>query len=211
VIKVLVVDDHAIVREGLKRILDEDPGIELVGEGEDGHAAVRMTRAQRPDVVLLDVSMPGRSGLDALRDIRQAHAKARVLILSMHPEDQYAIRCLREGADGYLTKESAPELLLEAIHKLSLGGKYVSPTLAEQMAMHLAPDHDKPLHAQLSPRELQVLEQIGQGLTVSEIGVAMCLSVKTISTYRARILEKLQLHNNAQLMRYVIEHQLGDF
>jgi len=208
VIRVLLADDHAIVREGLKRILCDDPEMRLVGEAADGIEAARLAREHQPDVVLLDISMPNRSGIDALADIRQAGDCIRVLILSMHPEDQYAIRCLRDGADGYLTKESAPELLLHAVRKVYRGGKYVSPALAEKLAVHLLEgDADTP-HDRLSDRELEVLILIGKAHTVSEIAEKLCLSVKTVSTYRARILEKLSMKNNAQLMRYAMDHQL---
>ncbi len=208
-IRVLIVDDHAILREGLKRIIEEDGQMALVAEASSGHQAVSLTRSQKPDVVLLDISMPDRSGLDALADIRNAHPGCRVLILSMHPEEQYAIRCLRQGADGYLTKESAPELLLGAIRKLHGGGKYVSPELAEKLATNLSNNEDQARHECLSERELQVLTLIGNGQTVSEIASTLCVSVKTVSTYRTRILEKMSMDNNAQLMRYAIESKLS--
>lgn len=207
-IRVLIADDHAIVREGLKRILADDSSVETVAEASDGQEAARLARLHKPDVVLLDISMPGRSGIDALADIQSASSHTRILILSMHPEDQYAIRCLREGADGYLTKESAPELLLEAIRKIHSGGKYVSPMLAEKLATNLNSEYRSVPHEALSDRELQVLIMIGAGDTVSRIADKLCVSVKTVSTYRARILEKMSLENNAQLMRYVIDNQL---
>lgn len=208
-IRVMIADDHAIVREGLKRIIEEDAGFEVVGEATSGHEAVRLARELEPEVILLDISMPGRSGLDALADIRRAQPKARVLMLSMHPEEQYAIRCLRQGADGYMTKESAPELLLDAIRRLYSGGKYISPSLAERLALNLNREHDAVPHEALSERELQVLTLIGAGQTVSEIADKLCVSVKTVSTYRSRILEKMRMGNNAQLMRYAIEHGLS--
>lgn len=207
-IRVLIADDHAIVREGLKRILADDSSVETIAEASDGQEAARLVRAHKPDVVLLDISMPGRSGIDALAEIQSASASTRILILSMHPEDQYAIRCLREGAAGYLTKESAPELLLNAIRKIHSGGKYVSPTLAEQLATNLYVEREKAPHEALSDRELQVLVMIGAGDTVSHIADKLCVSVKTVSTYRARILEKMDMHNNAQLMRYAIDNRL---
>ncbi len=208
-IRILIVDDHAILREGLKRIIEEDGQMALVAEASCGHQAVSLTRDQRPDVVLLDISMPNRSGLDALADIRSAHPGCRVLMLSMHPEEQYAIRCLRQGADGYMTKESAPELLLGAIRKLHVGGKYVSPELAEKLAISLSNNDGQARHECLSERELQVLTLIGNGQTVTQIASALCVSVKTISTYRTRILEKMSMDNNAQLMRYAIESKLS--
>jgi two-component system, NarL family, invasion response regulator UvrY len=208
-IRVLIVDDHAILREGIKRIIEEDRQIELVAEANSGHQAVSLSRSKQPDVILLDISMPERSGLDALADIKHASPNSRVLMLSMHPEEQYAIRCLRQGADGYMTKESAPELLLDAIHKLHSGGKYISPSLAEKLAINLTSGDQRADHESLSERELQVLILIGEGRTVSEIADQLCVSVKTVSTYRSRILEKMSLDNNAQLIRYCVEHQLS--
>lgn len=206
-IRVLIADDHAILREGLRRILADEPSIKLVGEAADGFEAARMARELKPDIVVLDLSMPGRGGIDALSDIRQGSPESKILILSMHPEDQYAIRCLREGADGYLTKESAPELLTKAILKIRCGGKYISGALAEKLVYNLS-NNDQTLHDQLSDRELQVLTMIGNGQTVSEIADQLFVSVKTVSTYRARLLEKMGMENNAQLMRYAVEHGL---
>lgn len=207
-IRVLIADDHAIVREGLKRILADDSSMETIAEAADGQEAARLVRLHKPDVVLLDISMPGRSGIDALADIQSASADTRILILSMHPEDQYAIRCLRDGADGYLTKESAPELLLGAIRKVHSGGKYVSPMLAEKLVANLNSEDRTAPHELLSDRELQVLIMIGAGDTVSGIADKLCVSVKTVSTYRARVLEKMNMDNNAQLMRYAIDNRL---
>lgn len=209
-IRIMIADDHAIVREGLKRIIEEDVELELVAEAGNGHDALRLARESDPQVILLDISMPGRTGLDALGDIRKACPHARVLILSMHPEEQYAIRCLKQGADGYMTKESAPELLLGAIRRLHAGGKYVSPSLAEKLAVSLSsPDEQRLRHESLSERELQVLTMIGQGRTVGEIADHLCVSVKTVSTYRTRLLEKMAMENNSQLMRYAIEQDLA--
>ena len=209
-IRILIADDHAIVRAGLKRIIEEDGGIELVAEAGSGREAIQMVREHQPDVVLLDISMPERSGIDALADIRRAHSGVRVLILSMHPEDQYAIRCLSQGADGYMTKESAPELLLDAIRKLNAGGKFISGALAEKLAINLSldPSDTQSPHELLSRRELQVLILIGMGKTATEIADELCVSVKTISTYRSRILEKMSFSNNAQLIRYAVDHDL---
>ena len=207
-IRILVADDHTIVREGIKRILADDPEMELVAEAGDGFEAARMARQFAPDVVVLDISMPGRSGIDALADIRSGSPGSRVLILSMHPEDQYAIRCLRDGADGYLTKESAPELLIDAIHKVHRGGKFVSTALAERLVLNLNVAPDQARHDCLSDRELQVLILIGSGKTATEIADALCVSVKTVSTYRTRLLEKMGMENNAQLMQYAIEQGL---
>ena len=203
--KVLVADDHAVVREGLKRILTEDQGIQVVAEAEDGNAALARASEVDLDVVVLDMSMPGRGGLETLQELKRQWPAVGVLVLSMHPEDQYAVRVLREGADGYLSKESAAEELINALRKIYDGGKYVSPTLAERLALTVERGFSGPPHEQLSTREFQVMVLIAQGRTVSEIGDELRLSVKTISTYRTRILEKMGMRNNAELMHYAIE------
>jgi DNA-binding NarL/FixJ family response regulator len=202
---VLVADDHAVVREGLKRILTQDKGIEVVAEAADGTAALSRAREVDPDIVVLDMSMPGRGGLETLQELKRLWPTLGVLVLSMHPEDQYAVRVLREGADGYLSKESAAEELISALRKIHGGGKYVSPTLAERLAQTVERGFEGPPHELLSTREFQVLVLIAQGRTVSEIGDELHLSVKTISTYRTRILEKMGMRNNAELMHYAIE------
>ena len=203
--KVLVADDHAVVREGLKRILTQDQGIQVVAEAEDGSAALDRAREVELDVVVLDMSMPGRGGLETLQELKRLWPSLGVLVLSMHPEDQYAVRVLREGADGYLSKESAAEELISALRKIHSGGKYVSPALAERLAQTVERGFEGPPHEQLSTREFQVMVLIAQGRTVSEIGDELHLSVKTISTYRSRILEKMAMKNNAELMHYAIE------
>ena len=203
--KVLVADDHAVVREGLKRILTQDQGIQVVAEAEDGSAALDRAREVDLDVVVLDMSMPGRGGLETLQELKRLWPSLGVLVLSMHPEDQYAVRVLREGADGYLSKESAAEELISALRKIHGGGKYVSPTLAERLAQTVERGFEGPPHEQLSTREFQVMVLIAQGRTVSDIGDELHLSVKTISTYRSRILEKMGMKNNAELMHYAIE------
>ena len=165
---------------------------------------------QEWDVIVLDISMPGRSGLDVLKELKQARPKIHVLMLSMHSEDQFAVRVLRAGASGYMTKDSAPEELVGAIKKILHGGKYVSPSLAEKLAFALVPDTDKPPHESLSDREYEVLRLIAAGKTVSEIADQLSLSVKTISTYRARILEKMNMRTNAELTHYAIQHHLAE-
>ncbi len=207
-IKVLIVDDHAIVRQGLRRILAETPDMTVTGEAENGVEALRKIREGEWDVVLLDVSMPGRNGVDTLKQIMSENRGIKVLILSMYPEDQYAVRLLKVGAVGYMTKETAPEELVEAIRKVARGKKYISPTLAELLLVELGVDSEKPLHETLSDREYQVFRLIGSGKTVSEIASQMSLSVKTISTHRAHILEKMKLKNNAELTLYVIQNGL---
>jgi len=203
--KVLVADDHAVVREGLKRILTQDRTIEVVAEAGDGAAALARAREVDLDVVVLDMSMPGRGGLETLQELKRLWPQLGVLVLSMHPEDQYAVRVLREGADGYLSKESAAEELISALRKIHGGGKYVSQTLAERLALTVERGFKGPPHERLSTREFQVLVLIAQGRTVTEIGDELHLSVKTISTYRSRILDKMGMRNNAELMHYAIE------
>ncbi len=209
-IRVVVVDDHAVVREGLKRIISENPGMAVTGEAGDGHEALKLIRGGACDVVLLDITMPNKSGLDVLKELRTEVPRLPVLVLSMHSEDQYAVRVLRAGAAGYLTKESAPAKLVQAIRKVVRGGKYVSPSLAEKLVSDLGTDTDRPPHEILSDREYQVLCLIASGKTVSEIGAELALSVKTISTYRVRILEKLRMKNNAEITRYAIKERLVD-
>jgi len=209
-IKVVVVDDHAVVREGLKRIVSESGGMVVSGEAADGQEAMRLIKSEPCDVVLLDISMPNKSGLDVLKELHAESPRLPVLVLSMHPEDQYAVRVLRAGAAGYVTKESAPAKLVQAIRKVVRGGKYVSPSLAERLVFDLGTDTKKAPHELLSDREYQVLCLIASGKTVTQIGEVLALSVKTISTYRVRILEKLQMKNNAELTRYAIKEGLVD-
>jgi len=209
-IKVCVVDDHAVVREGLKRIISENPGMAVTAEAGDGQEALKVIQNQPCDVVLLDVTMPNKSGLDVLKQLHLDRPKLPVLVLSMHAEDQYAVRVLRAGAAGYLTKESAPAKLIQAIRKVVRGGKYVSPTLAEKLVYDLDSDSSKAPHEVLSDREYQVLCLIASGKTVTTIAEELALSVKTISTYRVRILEKLNMKNNAELTRYAIKEGLVD-
>jgi len=207
-IRVVIAEDHAIVRAGLKRILDESPDIEVVGEAADGHQALERVRESRPDVAVLDVTMPRKDGLDTLKELRARYPGLRILILSMHPEEELATRFLRQGADGYLTKQSAPEQLLGAIRKIHGGGKYVSAALAERLAARLDRGFDQAPHESLSDREFQVLCLLGAGKSVSEIGQELRLSVKTISTYRQRLLEKLEMKTTAELMHYAIQRKL---
>jgi two-component system, NarL family, invasion response regulator UvrY len=209
-INVVVIDDHAVVREGLKRIISENPGMAVSGEAGDGYEAMKVVKTNPCDVVLLDITMPNRNGLDVLKQIHAESPRLPVLVLSMHAEDQYAIRVLRAGAAGYLTKESAPAKLVQAIRKVVHGGKYVSPTLAEKLVFDLDTDMDKVPHETLSDREFQVLCMIASGKTVGDIAEELALSVKTISTYRVRILEKLQMKNNAEITRYAIKQGLVD-
>jgi DNA-binding NarL/FixJ family response regulator len=209
-IKVVVVDDHAVVREGLKRIVSESGGMTVTGEAADGHEALRVIKSEPCDVVLLDITMPNKSGLDVLKELHTESPRLPVLVLSMHPEDQYAVRVLRAGAAGYVTKESAPAKLVQAIRKVVRGGKYVSPSLAERLVFDLGADKDKAPHELLSDREYQVLCLISSGKTVTQIANELALSIKTVSTYRVRILEKLKMKNNAEMTRYAIQEGLVD-
>lgn len=209
-IRVLIADDHTILRAGLRRILSEEPDIEVVAEAATGEEAIELAQATRPSAVLLDIGMPGKGGLETLRDLKRLNPKVRVLVLSVNPEDQFALRFLREGADGYLTKSSAPEQLLGALRKVASGSKFLSSTLAERLAASLSPDFERPAHERLSSRELQVLVHIAAGKTVSEIAEEIHLSVKTVSTYRTRILQKMDMRNNADLMRYALVNGLAE-
>ena len=209
-IRVLIADDHQMFRDGLRRVLEEDPALQVVAEAETGPETLERSREFRPDVVLLDVVMPGRDSLEIVEELKKADRSVRVLILTSHAEDQYALRCLRAGADGYMTKIKASDELLTAIRKIHGGGKYISDALAELLAQNIGKDASLLPHERLSDREFQVMRMIGDGKTVSEIGNELNLSVKTVSTYRTRILEKTQLRNNAEIMRYVVDNHLGE-
>ncbi|MCI0490712.1 MAG: response regulator transcription factor [Blastocatellia bacterium] len=209
-IKILIADDHPIVREGLKQIIAKTPDMEVAGEALNGQDALNKVRAEEWDVILLDITMPGRSGLEVLKEMTSENPRLRVLVLSIHPEDQYAVRALKAGAAGYLTKGSAPEQLITAIRKVLTGGKYISPSLAEKLAADLVSDTEKPLHEALSDREYQVLCMLASGKTVKEIAEELFLSVQSISTYRSRILTKMKMKNNAELTHYAILNQLVD-
>jgi len=210
-IRILVVDDHAIVREGLKQILADVNDMAVRDEAAGGQEALAKIRSGEFDVVLLDISMPGRSGLEILKEIKAERPKLPVLILSMHAEEQYAVRTLRAGASGYLTKASAPDELIGAIRKVSCGRKYVSSSLAEKLALELDIDTKKPPHATLSDREYQVMLMLASGKSVKEIADELCLSVKTISTYRSRVMEKMNMKKNAELTLYAIQNHLVDY
>lgn len=207
-IRVLVADDHAVVRHGLKQILSEEPDIQEVGEAGSVAEALRMGREAEWDVVILDITMPDGSGLDILRELKHQKPQLPVLVLSVHSEDQYALRVLRSGAAGYLTKECAPQELVQAVRRVVAGGKYVGLDLAERLAEVLAGDRDAQAHEQLSDREFQVLCLIGSGKSAGEIAQELSLSPKTISTYRRRVLDKMHMNSNVELTRYVLEHQL---
>ena len=209
-IRVLIADDHAIVRAGLRQIVAETADITVADEASNGLEVMEKISKAHYDVALLDISMPDNIGLETLKAIRTQKPALPILILTMHPEEQYAIRALRAGASGYVTKGSAPDELIGAIRKVVAGGKYVSSSLAERLASELAYDTPRKPHETLSDREYQVLIMIASGKNVTDIAEALSLSVKTVSTYRARIMEKLDLHNNVELGRYAIENHLID-
>ncbi len=206
--RILVADDHTVVRRGLRQILLEGfPGalVEEVGDAED---LIKHVVKAEWDVVISDLSMPGRSGLDALQQIKQLHPNLPVLILSIHPEEQYALRVLKAGASGYLSKDTAPDELVNAVKKVMLGKKYITASIAEKLAATLDQDHNKPLHEFLSDREFNVLKMLAAGRSVSEIAETLFLSVTTVSTYRSRIMTKMNLKNNAELTLYSMENKL---
>ncbi len=207
-INVLFVEDHAIVREGLKQILADTTDIVVADEAGDGEEALAKVLKGNFDIAVLDISMPGRSGLEILKELKTIRPALPVLILSMYPEELYAVRAFKSGASGYLSKESAPTELITAIRKVSSGGKYVSPSLAESLALNLSDDNSKPLHDKLSSREYQILCMIASGKTGKEIASELNLSAKTVSTYRARVLEKMGLHSNAELTHYALQNGL---
>ncbi len=207
-IKVLIADDHAIVRKGLRQIVKEQAAYMEVDEAADGQEVLEKIMAGDWDVLVLDISMPKRSGLDILQEVKHMKPNLPVLVLSVHPEEQYAIRVLKAGASGYMNKDCALDELVRGIQKVVGGGKYVSPTLAEKLAFDLSGQNNRLPHESLSDREFSVLLLIGAGKSVSEIATELSLSVKTVSTYRARVLEKLSFHSNADLIRYVIDNSL---
>jgi two-component system, NarL family, invasion response regulator UvrY len=207
-LKIIITDDHRIVRAGIKQIVEDCPEMAPADEANDGQELLAKVRKNHYDAILLDLSMPGRDGLEILKQLKSEKCKAPVLILSVHPEEQYAIRALKSGAAGYLTKSTAPEELIEAIKRISAGKKYITPALAEHLAANIDSETDKPLHVRLSDRELQILCKIASGNTVSVIAGEMFLNVKTISTYRRRILEKMGMKSNAELTHYAIKNNL---
>jgi DNA-binding NarL/FixJ family response regulator len=209
-IRALIADDHAVVRQGLKQILGDTPEMVVAGEATTGQEVLDKIRAETWDVVVLDISMPDRSGLDVLKQLRSERPKLPVLVLSMHSEDQYAVRALKAGASGYLTKDSAPDELVKAIRKVVSGGTYVSSLLAEKLAFEIGTDSSRLPHETLSDREFQVLRGIAAGKSVTEIAAELYLSPKTVSTYRARLLQKMNLGTTAELMHYAMQNHLID-
>lgn len=209
-VRVLISDDHFFVRQGLKQVLAHHyPKMEF-GEAEDGQSALQKIWSEHWDLLLLDISMPGRGGLDTLKEVKSTKSALPVIILSMHPEDQFAIRALKLGASAYIRKDSAGTELVKAVECALRGSRYITPVVAEKLALHLQDDRKDTPHEALSDREFQVMRLIAGGKTVKEVGGILSLSVKTVSTYRSRILEKTGLKNNSQIMRYAVNHGLID-
>lgn len=207
-VRIFIADDHAVVREGLKQIISEVSGMQIAGESDNGFDVVSHVATNRYDVVILDITMPGPNILDLVKQIRQSKPRLPILVLSIHPEEQYAVRVLRAGASGYLTKESAPDELVNAIQKVSRGGKYVSAALAENILFTLGTDQEKMPHDHLSDREYQALCMIASGRTVKNIAEELNLSEKTISTYRCRVLQKMGMKSNAEITHYAFKYGL---
>ncbi len=209
-VRILIVDDHYVVRQGLKMVLKEQFEAAEFGEAANGAEAMEKVWKEEWDVVLMDITMPGRGGLDVLKDIKQEKAKLPVIVLSMHSEDQYAIRALKLGACGYIRKDGVGQELVQAVTTALAGSRYITPSIAQKLALHLQHEKEGPPHDALADREYQVMCLIALGKTVSEIAAELSLSVKTISTHRTRILKKLDVANNAQIMRYAVFHGLVD-
>jgi len=209
-VRVVIADDHTIVREGLKQLLLAAGAFEIAGEARDGHEVLKLAREQEFDVLLLDLSMPGKSGMDLIKQVKTERPRLRILVLSMHQEHQYAVRAIKAGASGYLTKDSASTQLVSAIEKVASGGAFISAEVAEQLALGAMPHTDGPPHASLSDREYQVFRMLVSGKAVSEIANELSLSVKTVSTHKARLMEKMGIGNQAELVRYAMKHRLVD-
>jgi len=207
-IRVVIADDHAVVRKGLRQILSAEPDIEVGGEAANAEELLRLVRRQGWDAVVLDITMPGKSGLEVLKELKQKWPRLPVVVFTMHDEDHFGLRAIRAGATGYLTKDRAPTELIKAIRKVVAGGRYVSPSLAEQLAGQTGTDPEQALHQILSDREFQVLRLLASGKTVTEVAQELSLSVKTVSTYRARILQKLGYRTTAELIQYAIRNQI---
>lgn len=206
---VIICDDHKIVREGLKQIINVFDDFKVISDVASGEALFSEFKMHIPDIIILDVSLPGRSGLEVLKQIKVIHPQIKVLVLSMYPEDQFAIRMLKAGASGYLHKDSEPRILVEAMRKITTGGEYLSPKITQLLFHEMNNENGEMPHQALSDREYEVLLYIGEGKSISEIAAQLSLSVKTISTYRTRILEKMQLDNNSDLVKYILLHDLA--
>lgn len=207
-IKVLLADDHALLRGSLKQLLDDTGFVQVVAQAGEYSEIMKAMTSNTVDLAILDISMPGKNGVDIVKILKDKYPALKILMLSMHPEDQYAVRCLKAGASGYLTKNTAPEKLVDAIQVIAADRKYITPELAESLASHLTEDSEKPLHASLSDREFQTIRMIAAGKKLSEIADELSLSPKTVSVYRARILEKMRMKTNGELTRYALENGL---
>ena len=207
-ISILVIDDHALIRKGLKMLLEDTPDIRITGEADTGMQAISMVRAHRYDLVLLDLSLPDKPGIDVLRQLKAEHPDIKIIVLSMHPEDQYGMRTLKAGALGYLNKQSAPEMLVVAVRQVVGGKRYISETMAEQLLNNMVGTSQELLHQSLSNREYQTLCLMASGKSLSEIADGMSLSPKTVSVYRGRMLEKMGFKNNAEAIHYAISNHL---
>ncbi len=208
--RIVIADDHAIVREGLKRIVSSVADFEVVGEAGDGAQVMSLAREADFDLLVLDLSMPGRSGMELIKLVKAEKPRVRILVLSMHDEHQYAVRAIKSGASGYLTKESAPALLEQALRKIAAGGAWVSAEVAQQLALGAMPGSEAAPHETLSAREFEVFQQLAAGASVTDIAGRLSLSVKTVSTHKANLMNKLGLHNASELLRYAIKHGLAD-
>jgi DNA-binding NarL/FixJ family response regulator len=206
--KIVIADDHPVVRTGLKKFISDESDLDVTGEAENYQELISILNSEKCDILLLDISMPGMSGLDILRQVKQSNPDIKALILSVHPEEQYAIRAFKEGAWGYLTKESAPDELIKAIRKIIAGNKYISPNFAEMLAESVSTEETGPVHNSLSNREFEVMVKLAQGRSLTEISEDLFISVKTVSVYRSRILIKLKLSNNAEIVQYCLKEHL---
>lgn len=206
--RIILVDDHELIREGLKKVIAKESDIDVIGEAQNADEMFEILSKNKIDIVILDITLPGRSGLDLISEIKTHYPDTRILILSMHPEDRFAVRALRAGAFGFITKGTASKILIEALRKIADGRKYITPTLAEHLALELDVDHDKPLHENLSNREFEVMRLIAEGKSVSEIAEMLFISVNTVTSYRSRIMEKMKMKTNAEIIRYAIEQNL---
>lgn len=206
--KIVIADDHSILRAGIKKVLEKEIDLQVIGEAENAHEVLELINKSECDLLILDINMPGSSGLGILRDVRKMKPRIKILVLTIYPEDSFAMSAFKLGASGYLTKESTPELLVKAIQKIRDGGKYLSEELGEKLASRIDLQNSKNLHESLSTRETEVLLFIGEGKTTSEIAKELGISINTVATYRARILEKMNLNSNAALIHYVIKNNL---
>lgn len=209
-IRIVIADDHAIVREGLKRIVTAADELEVIDEAADGNEVMRLVRERDFDVLMLDLSMPGRSGMELIKLARAEKPRLRILVLSMHQERQYAVRAIKAGASGYLSKESAPALLVQAIRKVAGGGAFISAEVAEQLALGAMPGGQPASHDSLSSREFEVFRLLAEGMSVTDIAARLNLSVKTVSTHKANLMQKMGLKNQSELVRYALKHGLTD-